>query len=259
MVNKMKSDSTLIEVNYNFNIGVYSDKGIRNENQDSYGILMLNQIPTFIIADGAGGYDFGKIASDISVKAFIGEIEKLKVKDSDYFKKLLKRKYDQINEYIYKHYEEKNIRMMSTVTQATILENQLIVSNVGDSILIRIRNGKVDELTERHSLAWEEYSEGIITYEQYMNHSKKNVITRAVGGRDTVKPFIGNYNVMKEDIYVMCTDGIYNYINNEEIVSYLNKDKISDDELNKICKEISNEALLRGSKDNVTILIFKVC
>ena len=254
----MECSSTMVFNNYDIKVGVFSDKGVRKENEDSFLISKDITSPTFMVADGAGGYSFGKEASKTCVKAFISEIEHLKNTDTEYFKKLLEKKYNQINEHLFNKLKTNNTRMMSTITQATIMEKKLIVSNIGDTILYRLRDNEISILSEIHSLAWEEYKSNEITYEEYLNHPKKNVITRAVGGREEIVPFIYEYDINIDDIFIICTDGIYNHIREDEIKEYLINGNFTDEDLSRICNDIGTEVLSRKSSDNVTILIFQI-
>ncbi|MGH4050566.1 MAG: protein phosphatase 2C domain-containing protein [Clostridium sp.] len=237
--------------------GSYSDMGIRKENQDSFLIIKDITNPTFIVADGAGGYSFGKEASKLAVDAFKVEVSKVDTSDVNYLNKLIKKKYEQVNEYIYKKSMDLGKKIMTTFSMVNIIDNKLLISNLGDTAIYKISEGKITKIYVQHSLAFEQYESGHITFKEYINHPKKNVITRALGGNKEVFPYINTLQIYNNDIFIICTDGVYNFIQEQELLMYF-KDKIHDNEgLESICKEIGLEVLKRHGNDNLTIVAFQ--
>jgi serine/threonine protein phosphatase PrpC len=238
--------------------GSYSNKGIRRENEDSLLVLKDIVTPTFMVADGAGGYHFGKEASSLSVSAFKDELSKLDYEPIAYVKKLIKKKYEQVNKYLYNKSSETEKRMMTTLSMVNIINNEVLISNLGDTVVFRISNGDITTVSKLHSLAWEQYENKQITYEQYLNHPRKNVITKALGGAMEADPFLSTVDVEDGDIYVICTDGVYNFVRDSEILDYFKEQKHTNESLDKICKTIGDKVLERNGNDNLTIVVFQI-
>lgn len=238
--------------------GSFSDKGIRKENQDSFLINKDIKYPTFIVADGAGGYYFGKEASSLAVNAFINELQNIENSNYLYVSRLIKKKYEQVNEYLYNKSIDKGKAMMTTFSMANIIEDKILISNLGDTAVFKISQGKIELVSDLHSLAWENYQRKLITYEEYLKYPKKNVITRALGGVEQAVPYYNTIDVKDKDIYVICSDGIYNFVRKEEIVSYFRNEAYSSEELDNICRSIGEEVLKRNGNDNLTIVAFQV-
>lgn len=237
--------------------GSYSDMGIRKENQDSFLIIKDIVNPTFIVADGAGGYSFGKEASKLAVEAFKDEIIKVDTSDVNYLDKLIRKKYEQVNEYIYTKAMELGKKIMTTFSMVNIIDNKLLISNIGDTAIYKISEGEITKVYVQHSLASEQYESGLITFREYINHPKKNIITRALGGNKEVFPYVNTLQIKNNDIFILCTDGVYNFILEQELLMYF-RDKIHDNEgLDSICKEIGEEVLRRNGNDNLTIVAFQ--
>lgn len=238
--------------------GSYSDKGIRKENEDSLLVLKDTLIPTFIVADGAGGYSFGKETSNLAVAAFKEEISKLNNTNIGYISKLINKKYEQVNEYIFTKASKLGKRMMTTFSMVNIIENQLLISNLGDTIIYKIDKQEISIISEPHSLAWEQYKNKSITYEQYLNHPKKNIITRALGGTQEANPYFSTMFYKDKDIYIICTDGIYNFVPQDELLLRFNSGVHTSETLELCCRDIGNEVLKRNGNDNLTIVAFQI-
>lgn len=239
--------------------GSYTCKGMRNENQDAMLIIDENKICTFVIADGAGGYSYGKQISKITIDALENEFKTISTDNINYIKLLIDKKYQQINAHIFKLEKEIGSRMASTVAMLNIVEGSYIVSNVGDTKIFLIRDDKIILISQVHNMAWELYENNEISYEEYKNHRSKNVLTRALGGSSTLKPYYNVDKLKENDIFIICSDGIHNYISDEEIKDKFSGEmKISNEDLNKLCFEICEICLSNKSNDNLSIIAVQV-
>jgi serine/threonine protein phosphatase PrpC len=229
---------------------------VRSINEDK---LYMGEPYLFIIADGMGGHKAGEVASSSAVD-FIRDIlfDDLANNRIDKFD-IADRIVEAVigaNKHVYsKSLADKELLGMgTTIVCMVIYENKAYVANVGDSRLYIIRNGSIAQVTHDHSYVAELLKAGNITQEEAINHSKKNLITRAVGYQEQVEVDIQIIEISEDDILFMCTDGITNMISDLEVATIIK----SNDDINKSCNYIIEEANRRGGFDNSTLIIIKV-
>lgn len=239
--------------------GSYTSKGKRDENQDALITVLAKNNYTFAVADGAGGHSFGKETSNMTVNAIKDELEHETSSNIKYIELLIRKKYDQINSHIYNLQKQMGKTMITTLSMINIVDDCFLASNIGDTKIFQIRSGEISLISKVHNKAWEMYENNLITYEEYENHRSKNILTKAMGAFETVEPYFKTGKVMANDIYIICTDGVHNYITEEEIVTRFSRsNKFSNEELNKICFDICEVCLKNHSNDNLSIIAFQV-
>lgn len=239
-------------------IGVKTDIGkIRNINQDSYYISFYEDCPIFIIADGMGGHKAGEIASKMATKIISSSLEKdLKnLKLDDDIKNTIEDSIWVANEKIYnKSLEHEEFSGMgTTVTLAYKVNGKIFIGHVGDSRAYLLRDGELHQITKDHSLVEELIRNGSISREEANVHPQKNIITRAVGTSKEIKSDLMVKENLKDDILLLCSDGLTNMVSDDEIKELLLNNK----DIQKTCEllvEISND---KGGLDNITVLAIK--
>ena len=159
----------------------------------------------------------------------------------------------------YKIYEtaSKDIRfkgMGTTIVTCLINGDKIYIAHVGDSRCYRLRNGVVEQVTRDHSLL-EDYKDAKpdMTAEEERNFPHKNVITRALGMRDTVQVDIRTEEVMDADLFLLCSDGLSGMITDEHIRQILT----GSDDLEKSVAELVDSANRAGGTDNITTLVLQ--
>ena len=191
---------------------------VRQVNQD-YVYTTDNPIGTlpnlFVVADGMGGHKAGDYASKYTVEVMKRELAQSEEKDVE---KALVSAIEKANrEIIKKASEDEHLKGMgTTVVAATIVDHMMYFANVGDSRLYLINNGIV-QLTKDHSLVEEMVRLGGIKPEEAKHHPDKNIITRAIGAKEEVEADFYEHRLKKGDKIVMCTDGLTNMVEDEEI------------------------------------------
>lgn len=203
----------------------------------------------FIVADGMGGHNAGDYASKCTVETIVREIrgcfEKNPVR---ILSKAIRIANDQIRQ---KAREDQSLQGMgTTVVAATCLGHYLQVANVGDSRLYII-NHEIRQITRDHSLVEEMVRMGGIDKAAARNHPDKNIITRAVGATDTVEIDFFHEELMPGDIVLLCSDGLTNMLEDEEIGSIL-REKASIEEKAQKLIEAAND---NGGRDNIAVII----
>ena len=235
-----------------------SDVGkVREMNQDYYYISnSLDEVQLYILADGMGGYNGGEIASKIAVETAKNYIEnnfKEIEKDRDSIIQLLGSSMEYANMVVYEKSQEKpELHGMGTTLEICLIyNNKVYIGHIGDSRIYRIRKEFIRKLTQDHSYVQKLVKEGKITKEQAEVHPQKNMLTRALGCNAFVEPDVMVKGFLKDDILVMCSDGLTNMVKTEIIYQEASKN------IEQAPKELVRIANETGGKDNVTVVIIK--
>lgn len=239
--------------------GEFSHRGIRKENQDAYFSLVKDELAVFSVADGMGGYSLGGEIASAIINTLKREFNLCDKFCSEYISHLLDKKYIQVNDFLYEKYRSKSILTGSTLSTLCFVENKYLVINVGDTRVCRIRNNEVITISKIHNLATEEYEKGKISYLEYINHNEKNILTQCIGIEKNIKPYFSINNFCKEDYYFICSDGVYNYVNDDDFLdAFLEKRISTNEDIGLVCKDIVLKAYNNGSKDNMTMVAVKL-
>lgn len=235
-----------------------SDVGkVREMNQDYYYISnSLDEVQLYILADGMGGYNGGEIASKIAVETAKNYIEnnfKEIEKDRDSIIQLLGSSMEYANMVVYEKSQQKpELHGMGTTLEICLIyNNKVYIGHIGDSRIYRIRKEFIRKLTQDHSYVQKLVKEGKITKEQAEIHPQKNMLTRALGCNAFVEPDVMVKGFLKDDILVMCSDGLTNMVKTEIIYQEASKN------IEQAPKELVKIANENGGKDNVTVVIIK--
>ncbi len=205
----------------------------------------------FIVADGMGGHKAGDYASKCTVETMVQEIrDSLEVNPE----KILKRAIEVANERIIKlaAQNEDLSGMGTTVVAATCMGRFLRVANVGDSRLYVIGE-KITQITRDHSLVEEMVRMGGLDREDARTHRDKNIITRAIGAADTVDIDFFNVELKHDEVVLMCSDGLTNMLEDEEIRMILNGQRDIVEKAEELVKAANNN----GGKDNISVVLIE--
>jgi protein phosphatase len=126
--------------------------------------------------------------------------------------------------------------------------------HVGDSRAYRLRNGRLDQLTQDHTWVNEQVVAGFLSKEQARSHPLKNVVTRALGGESDVMVDVRELEIRPGDMYLLCSDGLTGMLSDADIRDRLGA-KAS---LHEICRSLVNDSNARGGIDNVTVVVLAV-
>ncbi|MBQ6806017.1 MAG: Stp1/IreP family PP2C-type Ser/Thr phosphatase [Lachnospiraceae bacterium] len=232
-----------------------TDIGQRRQlNQD---FIYLSETPignlpnVFIVADGMGGHNAGELASRYAVETIVDEIAFSFEKNPVV---ILGKAIEKANAYTrQKAQEDKQLMGMgTTVVIATCIGKYLEVANVGDSRLYVV-NDRIEQITVDHSLVEEMIRMGGIDRKAARNHPDKNIITRAIGARDTVEADFFNLELKTGDMVLLCSDGLTNMVDDGTIQHVLRK-KVS---LKERAEELVEIANYNGGKDNISVIIIE--
>jgi len=220
-----------------------SDLGLaRTTNEDVFHEIPLHGF--FVVADGMGGHNAGEVAAKEAVHHLSTSICQIfsKEPDKDSLAELLHKAILSANGWVHRLSEQKEEfgGMGTTVCCLLVQEKNLICANIGDSRIYRFRKD-LEQMTEDHRISSPQ-------------KGKKNLITRAVGTSPEVEPYIGTFEVNPEDVYFLCSDGLTDYVSNEEIAAVLRSHPCIKTASSALVEEAKN----KGGGDNITILMLKV-
>lgn len=214
--------------------------------------MPIGNLPNvFLVADGMGGHNAGDYASKYTVETIVNEIEHSFEKNPV---RILEKAIEEANSHILeKASEDESLSGMgTTVVAATCLGKYLKVANVGDSRLYII-NEEITQITRDHSLVEEMVRMGGIDRETARNHPDKNIITRAVGVKESVEVDFFDVELKPGDIVLMCTDGLTNMLEDEEIRMILNGQRDIVEKAQELVKAANNN----GGKDNISVILIE--
>lgn len=235
-----------------------SDKGkVREINEDYFFISnSLDEVQLYILADGMGGYNGGEIASQLAVQAAKNYIEnnfKEVDKDKDSIIQLLGSSMEYANMVVYeKSKEQPDLQGMGTTLEICLIyNNKVFIGHIGDSRIYRIRKEFIRKLTQDHSYVQKLVKEGTITKEQAVHHPQKNMLMKALGCNAFAEPDVMVKGFLKDDILIMCSDGLTNLVSQEELYENATKN------IEQATKDLVALANDRGGYDNITVVIIK--
>ena len=232
---------------------------VRKQNQDAYRIEQLDRETLLcVVCDGMGGAKSGNIASTLAVEVFAEEIRRSWVKgmESDRVDQMLRSAVKLANFTVFDQsaqFEEFD-GMGTTLVAAVVRKNKATIVNVGDSRAYGINRTGIHQISKDHSLVQMMVDRGDLTAEQAKSYPGKNFITRAIGTEPTVMCDIGHYDVEKGDYLLLCSDGLSNMMDDQEILF----EAVHGVDKRKCCKRLLDIAKNRGAPDNVTTVLILV-
>lgn len=205
----------------------------------------------FIVADGMGGHNAGDYASKYTVETIVEEASALEETEPE---KILGHAIKVANDKIRrKAGEDSNLAGMGTTVVAAVCQDgELCVANVGDSRLYLIRD-TIRQITKDHSLVAEMVRMGGLAKEAARNHPEKNIITRAIGASRTVNVDFFTVELTKGDMILMCSDGLTNMLEDEEILSIIQ----TEDDIRSRAHALVKAANDNGGLDNIAVVLIE--
>ncbi|MEE1057084.1 MAG: Stp1/IreP family PP2C-type Ser/Thr phosphatase [Acutalibacteraceae bacterium] len=199
---------------------------VRSSNQDAVegGMLYDGTVMWAVLCDGMGGANGGSVASDIATTVVRENIGFFDIDGSDYqSENFLREIIDKANNKVYrKQRRDITLQGMGTTMELVVVKNNwAMVAHVGDSRVYHISKENIRQVTVDHSVVQEMVDRGELTPQQAMVHPVKNYITRAVGVNLDVQSDYIEFPFKDDDIIIVCSDGLSNYIPNDSILSYV--------------------------------------
>jgi protein phosphatase len=238
---------------------------VREHNEDTIGFDA--DIGLLVLADGMGGYNAGEVASGIAVKTVMNLIreavarEDLSVTDKETGMArpgiILRDAIHRANKIIHQtsKTQPQCEGMGTTIVSCMFYDNRIYTAHVGDSRLYRLRNGKFEQMTMDHSLLQELVDRGFYSPEEAQRATNKNYVTRALGVEPTVEVEIHEETVHRGDYYVLCSDGLSDMVEDEDIHLTISTFSAS---LESVAKQLTQLANDNGGRDNISVVMANV-
>lgn len=226
-----------------------SDAGRRRRhNEDAY----VCEPPLFAIADGMGGAQAGELASRLAAAA-IGRSGASDLTGRDRVITLV----EDANRSVYERATEDEAAtgMGTTMTIALVEDDVVWFGHVGDSRAYLVRDGRLEQVTEDHSLVAELVRSGRLTAEEADTHPHRSVITRAVGTEPDVEIDTIAVRPRAEDVFLLCSDGLTDMVDDATILNLVETDR---HDLPRAAKALVGAANEAGGEDNITVLLFRL-
>ena len=230
-------------------LGYGTDTGKkRRRNEDDYVV----EPPLFAIADGMGGAQAGELASSLAAGA-IREDEGAEGSGERRVTELIQ----EANRRVYQRSSQDAAAsgMGTTMTVALVSNGNVVFGHVGDSRAYLIRNGKLEQLTEDHSLVAELVRSGKLSPEEAETHPQRSVITRALGTDPDVDVDTFSIETVPGDLFMLCSDGLTSMVEDDVILQTVEKNR---DNLQAAAKALIRAANKGGGEDNITVVFFEI-
>jgi PPM family protein phosphatase len=238
---------------------------VRSHNEDS--VACEPSCGLVVLADGMGGYNAGEVASGIAVSVVVTEVSHAlgdsspidldKESGEELGVKLLRDNIQKANVSIF-HAAESQPQysgMGTTIVSGLFYDNRVATGHVGDSRMYRLRGEALESITRDHSLLQEQIDGGIISIEDARLSKNKNLVTRAVGIDSEVVPEIHVHDVLVGDIYLLCSDGLNDMVEDDDIQATL---YALQNNLPLAASQLIQMANDNGGRDNVSVILVKV-
>lgn len=239
-------------------VGFKTDKGMKRQNNEDACFVMLPE-KVFLVADGVGGGNAGEIASRTAVSEIASYISNNPIKNAinkyaivNYFQDAIEKANSKIYEMAVKYKENKG--MATTLVAVYIKDGKAYIANIGDSRVYLFRDDEFLQLTEDHTYVNTLVKAGILTEAQAAVDSRKNIITKALGADVTVEPDFFQVDVSCGDVLILCTDGLYDEVSEEELIGVID----SEVSMSILCNQLIEIANTNGGHDNITLISLRV-
>ena len=238
---------------------------VREHNEDAIG--SDTEIGLMVLADGMGGYNAGEVASGIAVetvtKLAIEAHAREELNNVDPHSGMMRQSIilrDAIyraNKIIFQTAQSQTHceGMGTTIVAGMFYDNRISIAHVGDSRAYRLRGGQFDQLTLDHSLLQELVDRGFYSAEEAQRSTNRNYVTRALGVEPTVEVEVHEHDVLPDDVYLLCSDGLPDMVEDEDIHLTISTFNASLDVVGQQLIDLANK---QGGRDNVSVMLAQV-
>ena len=241
-----------------------SDTGmVRAQNEDA--VVVLADLGVAILADGMGGYQAGEVASRMAIDVcsrslqqdFAGFEWLPGSERSERLSRLLLKAVFSANAAIFQASlaDVHHAGMGTTLVLTLAHHDKLLVAHVGDSRLYRLRDGQLEQITRDHSQVQDQVDAGLLSPEQARNAPNRNLVTRALGIDMLVQPELNRYATRAGDLYLLCSDGLNDMVDDAQIAAIVRAGGAS---LDATAAALVASANAMGGADNVSVILIRI-
>jgi protein phosphatase len=220
----------------------------RRRNEDAYVLAP----PLFAVADGMGGAQAGEVASRLAAAA-LEDTDPGRLTGPERVASLIREANRRVHER--SSVDPSTSGMGTTMTVALVEDGGVVIGHVGDSRAYLVRDGRIAQLTEDHSLVNELLKSGKLSREEAEVHPQRSVITRAVGTDPDVDVDSFVVETQVGDVFLICSDGLTDMVDDEGILEVVERDH---DDLDRVTKLLVAAANRGGGEDNITVVAFGI-
>jgi len=226
---------------------------VRSANEDAYGLCP--EAGFFVVCDGMGGAAAGEVASHTVVDAVMEGL--CNTHSPEDLRQIIESNIIAANQRVFAHAErEASLHGMGTTLVALLVRDSRVwIAHVGDSRCYRFRAGALERMTQDHSLVDEQVRLGQMTPAEAEMSPFRNVITRAIGTRETVMPDIEERTTESDDLFLLCSDGLTKELSEARIAKILGENSA---DVQTLCERLIEEANEAGGSDNITAILVKI-
>ncbi|MEE9607373.1 MAG: Stp1/IreP family PP2C-type Ser/Thr phosphatase [Myxococcota bacterium] len=230
-----------------------TDVGLRrSSNEDCY--ALAGDLGLYLVADGMGGHSAGQVASELAAESAVRALRALEGATASLAEKLRYALAAANREIFTRSQAEQRLAGMGTTLVALLAGGgRIALAHVGDSRAYLVRQARVRQLTDDHSLVAELVRRREISEDAARGHPHRHVLTRALGVRARVEPDLAELTPAPDDTFVLCSDGLTGHVDDQEIAK-----AVSDGaDLEAICDGLVELANSRGGTDNTTVVVVR--
>jgi protein phosphatase len=243
-----------------FRYSAITDKGIRSSNEDrvlvsdvilgtGYIDGMAESCLLAVVCDGVGGESFGAEAAQLAVET-ISKLPQIKTHDEAI------DAVEKVNTAVLtaQRKDEAHSRMSCTLAGISVMEDNVVIFNVGDSKVYRFREPYIAQISVDHTFAKEAMQIGMVSDKSQLTESNQHRITRCIGEEIEWTPDVYKGKHRKGDIYLLCSDGLSDVVNEDELEKVLSQSVSPETK----CRQLLSLATMFNSRDNISIIILEV-
>jgi protein phosphatase len=241
----------------NYEFCIRTDPGLARENNED-SVTFDESVRLGVLADGMGGYNAGEVASGMATTFIKSELGRWLAQAGRHanareVRRAMEICVDNANRSIFNaaNSNPQYSGMGTTLVVGVFQDVRLMLGHIGDSRCYRLRGEEFAQITKDHSLLQEQMDAGLITPEQAATSSNKNLVTRALGVEDAVLLEVNEHRVEAGDIYLMCSDGLSDMVDDEGIAKILGADV----PLEQKVTQLIDAANANGGRDNISVLM----
>lgn len=238
-------------------VGITDIGRCRKNNEDAYYVAEEGapMEHLYLVADGMGGCNAGEVASSSAIQSFLQYLEEHKDEGAE-IPDLIAGGFQAANQEVFRKSNSASefAEMGTTLVAAAVADGKVYIAYVGDSRAYLMRQGSLEAVTTDHSYVMELVKMGTITKEEAAQHPKRNIITRAVGIKDTVEMDTVVEDVQEGDMILLCTDGLSGMLQDEEMETVLREEMPVEQKAQKLVS-LANK---HGGYDNISLVLIEI-
>jgi len=207
----------------------------------------------FLVCDGMGGAAAGEVASTMAVESISSAVSKAGPLSRERFARRLRRSIEDANESIFTQSRDNQSErgMGTTCTAVGLVDEALLIGQIGDSRCYVLRGGHLSQTTKDQSLAWQLIEAGAMTLEEAKGFEHANIILQALGVQEKVEVVLSQVSLRRGDVILVCSDGLHGPVSDEEIKSIL----LEEPDVRKACDRLITCANEHEGPDNITVVL----